>query len=48
MIEVSEQAKVEPKRILMKYADNPQAGLRLTPADSGLFGLGIDVEMLAW
>ena len=45
MIEVSEQAKVELKRILMNYVDNPQAGLRLTPAESGLFGLGIDVEM---
>jgi Fe-S cluster assembly iron-binding protein IscA len=45
MIEVSEQAKVELKRILMNHVDNPQAGFRLTPAEFGLFGLGIDVEM---
>ncbi len=45
MIEVSDQAKVELKKILMNYVDNPQAGLRLAPAESGLFGLGIDVEM---
>lgn len=45
MIEVSERAKQELKRILMDHVDNPQAGLRLTASEPSQFGLGLDVEM---
>ena len=45
MIEVSERAKQELKKILMDHVDNPQAGLRLTASEPGQFGLGLDVEM---
>jgi Fe-S cluster assembly iron-binding protein IscA len=45
VIEVSDPAKQELKRILMDHVDNPQAGLRLTASELGQFGLGLDVEM---
>ena len=45
VIEVSERAKQELKRILMDHVDNPQAGLRLTASEPSQFGLGLDVEM---
>ncbi|MFH1169262.1 MAG: adhesin [Chloroflexota bacterium] len=45
MIEVTERARQELKRILNAKADLPQARLRLTSGASGQLGLGIDIEM---
>lgn len=45
MLNVTEYARQELKKILSDKVDNPQAGLRLTASGSGQFGLGIDVEM---
>jgi len=46
MIEVTEHAKQELKKILSSKVDNPLAGLRLiTSGPRGQFGFSIDVEM---
>ena len=45
MLAVTERAKEELKRMLSAKADNPQAGLRLTPSSPNKFALGIDTEM---
>lgn len=44
MIEVTERAKNELKKILAEKVDNPLAVLRLTSSHTG-FGLILDVEM---
>lgn len=44
MIDVTERAKQELKRILTENVDEPLAGLRLTTGESGQLGLGIDIE----
>ena len=45
MIEVTERAKVELKKILNNTVDNPMAGLRLVTNEQGQIGLGVDIEM---
>ena len=46
MIDVTERAKKELKKILSSKVDNPLAGLRLiTSGPRGQFGFSIDVEM---
>ena len=46
MIDVTECAKQELKKILSAKVDNPLAGLRLiTSGPRGQFGFSIDVEM---
>ena len=46
MIDVTERAKQELKKILSAKVDNPLAGLRLiTSGPRGQFGFSIDVEM---
>ena len=46
MIDVTERAKQELKKILSSKVDNPLAGLRLiTSGPRGQFGFSIDVEM---
>ena len=45
MINVTEGARQELKRILFANVDMPQARLRLLPRDQGELGLGIDIEM---
>ncbi len=45
MINVTEGARQELKRILFDNVDMPQARLRLLPRDQGELGLGIDIEM---
>ena len=46
MIDVTERAKQELKKILSAKVDNPLAGLRLsTSGPRSQFGLSIDVEM---
>jgi Fe-S cluster assembly iron-binding protein IscA len=44
MIEVTERAKQELKKILFEKVDDPLAGLRLTTDSQGQLGLSIDVE----
>ena len=45
MIDVTERAKQELKRILTANVDHPQAVLRLNTNDHGQLGLSIDIEM---
>ena len=45
MINVTERAKQELKRILTDHVDHPQAVLRLKTNDQGQLGLSIDIEM---
>ena len=45
MIDVTERAKEELKKILCEKVDMPQARLRLTSGDGGQLGLGIDIEL---
>ncbi len=45
MVNVTERAKQELKRILTAAVDMPQARLRLLDRGQGKLGLGIDVEM---
>ena len=44
MINVTEQAKQELKRLLSQYVDLPQACLRIMDRGQGIIGLGIDIE----
>ena len=44
MLEVTERAKQELKKILTDNIDNPQAGLRLSTATPGGYGLSPDME----
>lgn len=44
MIEVTERASQELKRILYSNVDMPQARLRLMDRGQGHLGLGIDIE----
>ena len=44
MIGVTEQAKQELKKILAANTEEPEACLRITSDDKGLFGLAIDME----
>ena len=45
MIDVTERAIQELKRILFSKADLPQARLRLTANGEGGLGLGLDIDM---
>jgi len=45
MIDVTERAIQELKKILSAKADLPQARLRLTSSEQGKLGLGIDIDM---
>jgi Fe-S cluster assembly iron-binding protein IscA len=45
MIDITERAKKEMKRILTDNVDHPSARLRLKTNDQGQLGLGIDIEM---
>ena len=45
MIDVTERAIQELKKILSAKADLPQARLRLTSIEEGKLGLGIDIDM---
>jgi len=45
MLQVTEGAKQELKKILSAKVDNPQAVLRLTASEPDELGLGIDTEM---
>lgn len=45
MVNVTERARQELKRILTVNVDMPQARLRLIDRGQGKLGLGIDVEM---
>ena len=45
MIDVTDCARQELKRILSSNVDNSYARLRLIARDQGCFGLGIDVEL---
>jgi len=45
MINVTEGARQELRRILLTNVDMPQACLRLLSRDQGELGLGIDIEM---
>ena len=45
MIDVTERAKDELKRLLTDNADNAQACLRLIDRGEGKLGLGVDIEM---
>ena len=44
MIDVTERAKQELKKLLANNVDNPLAGLRLTTNESQQLGLGVDIE----
>ena len=44
MIEVTERAKHELKKILSANVDNPLAGLRLSATEQNRLGLGLDIE----
>jgi Fe-S cluster assembly iron-binding protein IscA len=44
MLQVTESAKQELKKILSAKVDEPMAGLRLNVGNPGEFGLSIDVE----
>ena len=45
MIEVTDKARQELKRILVETTDMPQGRLRLLYRGKGELGLGIDIEM---
>ena len=45
MIDVTERARQELKRILSEKVDMPQACLRLVDRGQGKLGLGIDIEV---
>ncbi|MFC1912054.1 hypothetical protein ACFLXG_02730 [Chloroflexota bacterium] len=45
MINVTERAKQELKRLLAVYTDMPQGRLRLMDRGQGDLGLGLDIEM---
>jgi Fe-S cluster assembly iron-binding protein IscA len=45
MIEVTERAKKELKKLLTDSVDHPNACLRLRNNNEGRLGLGIDIEM---
>ena len=45
MIDITERAKRELKRILSDNVDMPQGRLRLIDRGQGKLGLGIDIEM---
>jgi Fe-S cluster assembly iron-binding protein IscA len=45
MIEVTEQAKQELKKILNTHVDLPEGRLRLMDRGQGKLGLGVDIEM---
>ena len=45
MINITESAREELKRILFANVDMPQACLRLLKRDQGELGLGIDIKM---
>ena len=45
MINITESAREELKRILFSNVDMPQACLRLLQRDQGELGLGIDIKM---
>lgn len=44
MIEITDQAKVELKKLLLAKVDWPGARLRLLDRGGGRLGLGIDIE----
>ena len=44
MINVTERAKQELKRLLSQNVDWPQARLRIMDRGQGIIGLGIDIE----
>lgn len=44
MIEISDQAKAELKKLLLSRVDWPGARLRLLDRGGGRLGLGIDIE----
>jgi len=45
MVNVTENARQELKKILLDNVDMPQARLRLVNREEGELGLGIDIEM---
>ena len=45
MINVTERAKRELKRLLSQKVDWPEARLRLMDRGQGILGLGIDIEL---
>jgi len=46
MIQVSEKAKIELRRMLAEKVDNPLAGIRLVRGTApGFYGLAVDIEM---
>jgi len=45
MVNVTDNARQELKKILLDNVDMPQARLRLVNRDEGELGLGIDIEM---
>ncbi len=45
MINVTERAKQELKRLLYQKVDWPEARLRLMDRGQGILGLGIDIEL---
>jgi Fe-S cluster assembly iron-binding protein IscA len=45
MVNVTESARQELKKILLDNVDMPQARLRLVNREEGELGLGIDIEM---
>ena len=44
MLDVTERARQELKKLLSANVDDPQMGLRLTTTDTGHFGLSVDTE----
>ena len=44
MINITERAKQELKKLLSKNVDWPQARLRIMDRGQGIIGLGIDIE----
>ena len=44
MIDITERAKQELKRLLSHIVDLPQARLRIMDRGQGIIGLGIDIE----
>jgi Fe-S cluster assembly iron-binding protein IscA len=45
MVNITENARKELKKILLDNVDMPQARLRLVNREEGELGLGIDIEM---
>jgi Fe-S cluster assembly iron-binding protein IscA len=45
MIDITERAKKELKKILTESVEHPEACLRLRTNDKGQLGLGVDVKM---